>query len=157
MKAMVCTKYGPPEVLQLRELLKPVPGDHDVLVKIHATAVTSSDCYVRGMDLSMLYRFAAGIALGFNRPRQPVLGMVFAGEVEAIGRNVRLFKSGDKVFGIDRFAFGAYGEYKTMPDTGMISPAPYDMTYEEAAALPYGGTLALSFLRCQRPLYCRCC
>jgi NADPH:quinone reductase-like Zn-dependent oxidoreductase len=107
MKAMVCTKYGPPEVLQLREVEKPVPGNHDVLVKIHATAVTSSDCYIRGMNLSLLYRFAARIALGFSKPRQPILGMVFAGEVEAIGREVRLFKSGDRVFGIDRFAFGA--------------------------------------------------
>ena len=147
MKAMVCTKYGPPEVLQLREVEKPVHMDYDVLIKIHATAVTSSDCYVRGMDLSMLYRFAARIALGFSRPRQPILGMVFAGEVEAIGRNVSLFKTGDRVFGVDRFAFGAYGEYKAMPEAGVIAHMPLDATYEEAAALPYGGVLALSFLR----------
>lgn len=147
MKAMVCTKYGPPEVLQLREVEKPVPGDHEVLVRIYATAVTSSDCYVRGMALSPVYRLAARIALGFAKPRQPILGMVFAGEVELIGREVSLFKSGDRVFGIDRFAFGAYGEYKAMPETGVICAAPGNLTYEEMAALPYGGTLALAFLR----------
>ena len=147
MKAMVCTKYGPPEVLQLREVDKPVPGEHEVLIRICATAVTSSDCYVRGMDLSPVYRLAARAALGFSRPRQPILGMAFAGEVELIGREVSLFKSGDRVFGIDRFAFGAYAEYKTMPEAGMISAAPLNLTLEEAAALPYGGTLALSFLR----------
>ncbi len=147
MKAMVCTKYGPPEVLQLREVEKQVPGNHEVLVKIRAAAVTSSDCYIRGMALSLLYCFAARAALGWRKPRQAVLGMVFAGEVEMIGRDVRLFKSGDRVFGIDRFAFGAYAEYKAMPETGVIARMPLEAAYEEAAALPYGGTLALSFLR----------
>lgn len=147
MKAMVCTKYGPPDVLRLREVGKPIPGDHEVLIKIHATTVTSSDCYVRGMALSLAYRLAARIALGFTKPRQPILGMVFAGEIEAIGRDVSLFKCGDRVFGIDRFSFGAYAEYKAMPETGVIFATPGNLTYEEAAALPYGGTLALSFLR----------
>ncbi len=147
MKAIVCTKYGPPEVLQLREVEKPVPRDHEVLVKVHASSVTSSDCYVRGMTLSPVYRLAARIALGFTKPRQPILGMVFAGEIAQIGRDVTLFKSGDRVFGIDCFAFGAYSEYKTMPENGVICAAPGNLTYEEAAALPYGGTLALAFLR----------
>lgn len=147
MKAMVCTKYGPPDVLQLREVEKPVPGDHEVLVRIHATSVTSSDCYIRGMALSPVYRLAARIALGFTKPRQPILGMVFAGGIEAIGREVSMFKCGDRVFGIDRFSFGAYAEYKAMPETGVIFAAPGNLTYGEAAALPYGGTLALAFLR----------
>jgi NADPH:quinone reductase-like Zn-dependent oxidoreductase len=147
MKAIVCTKYGPPEVLQLREVEKPRPKDNEVLVKIIATAVTSSDCYVRGLNLPLLYRIAARIALGFRKPRQPILGMVFAGKVECVGRDVRLFKSGDNVFGIDRFAFGAYAEYKCIPEDGMITAAPLNATFEEAAALPYGGTLALSFLQ----------
>lgn len=110
MKAMVCTKYGPPDVLQLREVETPVPGDYEVLVRICAAAVTSSDCFVRGMNLSALYRFAARIALGFSRPRQPILGMVFAGEVESIGRNVSLFKRGDWVFGMDRYALSSRQE-----------------------------------------------
>jgi NADPH:quinone reductase-like Zn-dependent oxidoreductase len=147
MKAIICTKYGPPEVLQLREIEKPFPKDNEVLVKIHATTVTSSDCYVRGLNLPVAFRVAARIALGFKRPRQPILGMVFAGEVESVGRNVGLFKSGDRVFGFDRFAFGAYAEYKSMPEDGMIAAAPLNATYEQAAALPYGGVLALSFLR----------
>lgn len=147
MKAIVCTKYGPPEVLRLREVDKPAPKDNEILVKVNATAVTSSDCYVRGMNLPFLYRISARIALGFKKPRQPILGMVFAGIVESVGRNVRLFKSGDRVFGIDRFAFGAYAEYKCIPEDGMITVAPINLTFEEAAALPYGGTLALSFLR----------
>ena len=147
MKAIVCTKYGPPEVLQLREVEKPSPKDNEVLVKVHATTVTSSDCYVRGLNLPVAYRMAARIALGFKKPRQPILGMAFAGEVESVGRNVGLFKSGDRVFGFDRFAFGAYAEYKSMPEDGVIAAAPLNATYEQAAALPYGGTLALSFLR----------
>jgi len=138
---------GPPEVLQLKEVDKPSLRDNEVLVKVRATSATSSDCYVRGLNLPFLYRVATRIALGFKKPRQPILGMVFAGEVESIGRDVRLFKSGDRVFGIDRFAFGAYGEYKAMPEDGVIAAAPLNATYEEAAALPYGGTLALSFLR----------
>ena len=147
MKAIVCTKYGPPEVLQLREVEKPAPKDNEVLIKVDATAVTSSDCYVRGLTLTLLYRIAARIALGFRKPRQPILGMVFAGNVESVGRDVRKFISGDRVFGIDRFAFGAYAEYKCIPQDGVITAAPLNTTVEEAAALPYGGTLALSFLR----------
>jgi NADPH:quinone reductase-like Zn-dependent oxidoreductase len=147
MKAIVCTQYGPPEVLQLQEVDKPSPRDNEVLVRVRATAVTSSDCYVRGLNLPLLYRIAARLALGFRKPRQPILGMVFAGTVESVGGNVRLFKSGDRVFGIDRFAFGAYAEYKCIPEDGVIMAAPVNATVEEAAALPYGGTLALSFLR----------
>ena len=147
MKAIFCIKYGPPEVLQLKEVEKPIPRDNEILIEINATAVTSSDCYVRGLNLPFLYRTAARIALGVKKPRQPILGMVFAGKVESVGRNVRLFKSGDRVFGIDRFAFGTYAEYKCIPEEGMIAAAPLNVTVEEAAALPYGGALALSFLR----------
>jgi NADPH:quinone reductase-like Zn-dependent oxidoreductase len=147
MKAIICTKYGPPEVLQLREIEKPSVKANEVLIKICAASVTSSDCYVRGLNLPAAYRIAAKIALGFKKPRQPILGMVFAGEVESVGRNVGLFKTGDRVFGFDRFAFGAYAAYKAMPEDGVIAAVPLNLTYEQAAALPYGGTLALSFLR----------
>jgi NADPH:quinone reductase-like Zn-dependent oxidoreductase len=147
MKAIVCTKYGPPDVLQLMEADRPSPGDNEVLVRIRATAVTSSDCYVRGLNLPALYRMVARIALGFRKPRQPILGMVFAGEVEEVGGLAGLFKIGDRVFGIDRFAFGTYAEYKCMPEDGVLAMMPQNATYAEAAALPYGGTLALSFLR----------
>lgn len=147
MKAIVCTGYGPPEVLKLQEADKPSPKDREVLVKVRAAAVTSSDCYVRGLNLPFMYRIAARMALGFQKPRQPILGMAFAGEVESVGTKVRLFQRGDRVFGIDRYAFGAYAEYKCMREDGVIAAAPHNATHEEAAALPYGGTLALSFLR----------
>lgn len=146
MKAIICTKYGPPEVLQLREVDRPTPKSNEVLVKVHASAVTSSDCYVRGMNLPFLYRLAAGLVLGVGKPRQPILGMVFAGEVESIGRNATRFKRGDRVFGMDRFAFGAYAGYKTILENGMIAAMPLSASFEEAAALPYGGSLALAFL-----------
>ncbi|MHC1787803.1 MAG: NAD(P)-dependent alcohol dehydrogenase [Christensenellales bacterium] len=151
MKAIVCTKYGPPEVLQLTDLHKPVPKDREVLVRVLATAVTSSDCYVRGMDLSPLYRFAGRMALGFKKPRQPVLGMVFAGEVESLGRQAARFSVGDRVFGIDRFRFGAYAQFKSMPEDGMIALSPANLTDEATASLPYGGALALAFLRGRIP------
>jgi NADPH:quinone reductase-like Zn-dependent oxidoreductase len=150
MKAIVCTKYGPPEVLQLHEVAKPAPKDNQVLVKIFATAVTASDCIIRGFELS-IWRpmgLVMGLALGFTKPRQPIIGIVFAGEIDSIGKAVTSFKKGDQVFGWDLFpAFGAYAEYKCISENGMLAIKPANMTYEEAAAIPYGGLIALHFLR----------
>ncbi|HEX9121799.1 MAG TPA: NAD(P)-dependent alcohol dehydrogenase [Actinomycetota bacterium] len=147
MKAVVCTRYGPPEVLQLRELEKPAPKPDEVRIKIHATAVTSSDCIIRSFNLPASMWIPARLVLGITRPRRPVLGMVLAGEVEATGNGVGSFREGDQVFGFDRFGFGAYAEYKCMPEDGVLAPKPSDLSYEEAAAIPYGGLLALYFLR----------
>ncbi|HEY4888448.1 MAG TPA: NAD(P)-dependent alcohol dehydrogenase [Candidatus Dormibacteraeota bacterium] len=147
MKAVVCTAYGPPEVLQIRELDKPVPKHGQVLIRIHATAVTSSDCIVRAFNLHGPMAVAGRLVLGITKPRKAVLGMVLAGEIETAGKDVRAFKEGDQVFGFDRFAFGTYAEYKCMAASGLLALKPSNLGYEEAAAIPYGGLLALHFLR----------
>jgi len=149
MKAIVCTKYGPPEVLQLKEVEKPTPKNDEVRIKIFATAVTASDCIVRGFNIP-LWRpmgLLMGLALGFTKPRQPILGMVFTGEVESAGKDVKSFTKGDQVFGWDIAAFGAYAEYKCMPENGMLAIKPTNVNYEEVAAVPFGGLMALHFLK----------
>jgi len=149
MKAIVCTKYGPPEVLQLKEVEKPTPKNDEVRIKIFATAVTASDCIVRGFNIPLWHPMGLlmGLALGFTKPRQPILGMVFAGEVESAGKDVKSFTKGDQIFGWDISAFGAYAEYKCMPENGMLAIKPTNVNYEEAAAVPFGGLLALHFLK----------
>jgi len=150
MKAIVCTKYGPPEVLQLREVEKPAPGKNEICIKIFATAVTASDCIVRGFKLPVWHPMGLmmGIVVGFKKPRQPILGIALAGEVESASSDVKSFKKGDRVFGWDLFpAFGAYAEYKCIPEKGMLAIMPANITFEEAAAIPYGGLLALHYLK----------
>jgi len=147
MRAIVCTKYGPPDVLRLAEVDKPTPRDREVLVKIHATTVTSSDCIVRGFKLPISMWIPARIALGLRRPRNPILGMELAGEIEAIGKRVRRFKVGDRVFAFTgRGGFGAYAEYTCLPEDGLVAVMPADVTYEEAAPTTFA-SLALHFLR----------
>jgi NADPH:quinone reductase-like Zn-dependent oxidoreductase len=147
MKAIVCTKYGPPEVLQLKEMENPTPKNNEVLIKIFATAVTASDCIVRGFKVPVIFWIPMALAVGFPKPRQPILGMVLAGEVESVGKDVKSFKKGDQVFGFDRFVFGTYAEYKCMPEKGMLAIKPANLNYEEAAALPYGGLIAMHYLK----------
>ena len=149
MKAIVCTKYGPPDVLQLKEVEKPIPKNKEVLINIFATAVTASDCIIRGFKLPVWQPMGLlmGLALGFTKPRQSILGMVFAGEVESVGKDVKSFAKGDPVFGWDRFAFGTYAEYKCMPEDGILAIKPNNVNDEEAAAVPFGGLLALHYLK----------
>ncbi|MDO8725398.1 MAG: NAD(P)-dependent alcohol dehydrogenase [Candidatus Methanoperedens sp.] len=154
MKAIVCTKYGPPEVLQLKEVEKPTPRDNEVLVKIHAAAVTVSDCIVRSGKVNLLLWIPMRIFVGFRRPRKPILGFELAGEIEAIGKDVKRFKEGDQIFAFTGKNFGAYAEYTCLPEDGSCMPAdslmalkPSNETYAEAAAVPSRGTLALYFLR----------
>ncbi len=116
-------------------------------IRILATAVTSSDCYVRGLRLSPAYRLMARLALGWNAPRQPVLGMVLSGEVDSVGPDARSFEVGDRVFGFNRHRFGTYAQYVCWPEDGLLATRPANLTDEEAAAIPYGGLLALHFLR----------
>jgi NADPH:quinone reductase-like Zn-dependent oxidoreductase len=147
MKAIICTKYGLPDVLQLKELEKPTPKNNEVLIKIFATAVTASDCIVRGFKVPIPFWIPMALAVGFPKPRQPILGIVFAGEVESAGKDVKRFTKGDQVFGWDISSFGAYAEYKCIPEKGMLAIKPANLNYEEAAAVPYGGLIALHFLR----------
>ena len=147
MKAVVCTRYGPPEVLRVEELATPVPRKNEVRIRILATAVTSSDCYVRGLNLSPAYRLMGRLALGWSAPRQPVLGMVLSGEVDAVGPDARSFAVGQPVFGFNRHRFGAYAQYVCWPEDGFLATRPANLTDEEAAAIPYGGLLALCRLR----------
>ena len=147
MKAVVCTRYGPPEVLRVREVATPVPRENEVRIRIRATTVTSSDCYVRGLTLSPAYRLMARIALGWSAPRQPVLGMIASGEVDAVGPDARAFDVGQPVFGFDRHRFGTHAECVCWPQDGLLATRPANLTDEEAAAIPYGGLLALHFLR----------
>ncbi|HEY3273891.1 MAG TPA: NAD(P)-dependent alcohol dehydrogenase [Methanocella sp.] len=147
MSAEVCTRYGPPEVLQPAEIEKPVPRDNEVCVRIYATAVTASDCIVRSGKVDVRLWLPMRLALGFGKPRNPVLGMVLAGEVESVGTRVGSFKKGDRVFGMNRFVFGTYAEYKCEPENGVIALKPSNLTFEETAAIPFGGLLALHFLK----------
>ena len=147
MRAVVCTKYGPPEVLQLKDVPKPMPRNNEVCIKIFATAVTASDCIVRAFIVPLRLKLPMGAVLGFKKPRNPILGLVLAGEVDSVGRDVTQFKPGSQVYGFTAFRFGAYAEYKCLPEKAILAPKPSNLTYEEAAAIPYGGLLALYFLK----------
>jgi NADPH:quinone reductase-like Zn-dependent oxidoreductase len=147
MRAVVCTRYGPPEVLQLRDVPKPTPRSSEVCIKIFATSVTASDCIVRAFNIPRRLKLPMGAVLGFRRPRNPILGLVLAGEVESVGRDATKFKPGDQVYAFTAFRFGAYAEYKCLPETAIVALKPSNASHEEAAAIPYGGLLALHFLK----------
>ncbi len=142
MKAIVCTKYGPPEVLQLQEVEKPVPKDNEVLIKVHAATATTA-----GLSGRAGKPYFARFVTGLTKPKKNVLGMELAGEIEAVGKDVGLFKEGDQVFGMTGIALGAHAEFKCMPQDGALVMQPSNMTYEESVAVVEGGLTALNFLR----------
>ena len=147
MKAIVCTRYGPPEVLQLREVDKPAPKPGEVLVRVHATTVTAGDSEIRRFQMPLRLWLVARLGLGILRPRKGILGQEMAGEVESVGTGVTLFRKGDRVFARTGFAFGAYAEYVALPANGVIAGMPSNMSYEEAACVPMGGLEALHYLK----------
>ena len=147
MKAIVYERYGPPEVLQLKEVEKPAPKDNEVLIKIRATTVTSGDWRVRSLNVPAGFGLIIRLVFGVSRPKQPILGSELAGVVESVGKDVGKFKVGDPVFAFSDAAMGCYAEYKCMPENGAVALKPSNLTYEEAAALSFGGTTALSFLK----------
>jgi len=147
MKAVVCTKYGPPEVLQVEEIEKPFPKDNEVLVKVYATTVTAADFRVRSFAVPASFWILARLVVGLRKPRKSILGMELSGEIESIGKDVKLFKKGDKVFAATLQTFGAYTEYKCLPEDGPIALKPTNTTYEEAAAIPIGARTAFHYLK----------
>ncbi|HAF43988.1 MAG TPA: NAD(P)-dependent alcohol dehydrogenase [Gallionellaceae bacterium] len=153
MKAVICTRYGPPDVLRLAEVEKPIPQSNEVLIKIHATTVHIGDTKIRGFRpgmgfaLDLLVKPFMWIAVGFTGPRRKILGMELSGEIEAVGKDVSRFKHGDQVFGATEMRFGAYAEYICLPEEWALAIKPANMTHEEAAAVPNGATTALLILR----------
>jgi NADPH:quinone reductase-like Zn-dependent oxidoreductase len=149
MKAILHTKFGPPDELQLKEIEKPVPKDNEVLIKIHATTVTSTDCNVRNFTfVPKVFQIPARLFMfGVFRPRINILGIDLAGEIETVGKDVRQFKEGDQVFGSPGITFGAHAEYTCVPEDGVLTIKPDNMTWEEAAAVYLGGSTALFYVR----------
>jgi NADPH:quinone reductase-like Zn-dependent oxidoreductase len=147
MKAIVYTEYGSADVLHLQEVKKPAPRDNEVLIKVHATSVTAGDCNARGfVFVPPGFGSMARLAYGLRKPRQPILGMELAGEIIEVGKDVRLFKQGDQVFGISQ-KYGAYAEYTCMAEDARLVLKPANLTCAEAASIPFGATTALYFLR----------
>jgi NADPH:quinone reductase-like Zn-dependent oxidoreductase len=155
MKAIVYTEYGDPHVLRLTEVEKPYPKDNEVLIKVHAVSVNFGDIIARNFknvsprefNMPFLFWILARFSFGLNKPKKTILGNSFAGEVEMIGKAVKLFKEGDAVFACTKEKMGAYAEYLCMPENGILSLKPSNMTYEEASAIPYGASMALNLLK----------
>lgn len=150
MKAIVCTEFGPPEVLQVQEIDKPIPKNNEVLIRIFTTTVHRGDTRMRSLDIPgpAWQRFLARVMLGIRKPRNPILGMELAGKIETVGDDVTNFKPGDEVFASTLWSgFGAYAEYKCMAETGVLAMKPSNLTFEEATVIPSGGITTLGIVK----------
>jgi NADPH:quinone reductase-like Zn-dependent oxidoreductase len=147
MKAIVYERYGAPDVLELKEIPKPTPKEDEVLIKVHATTVTSGDWRARTLEAPKGFGLMTRLVFGVSKPRNPILGMEFAGEIESIGKAVSKFRVNDQVFADGGFGMGCYVEYKCLRQDAALAHKPANLSYEEAAAIPFGGTTALIFLR----------
>ena len=155
MKAIVNTEYGSPDVLHLKEVEKPAPKDNEILIRVHATSVNYGDLVARNFrgisprkfNMPLLFWLLAKISFGLRKPKITILGSELAGEIEAVGKDVKRFKKGDRVFGYPGQTFGAYAEYLCMPEDGCVAIKPANMSYEEAAVVSYGAIMALTLLR----------
>jgi NADPH:quinone reductase-like Zn-dependent oxidoreductase len=149
VKAIVCPKYGPPEVLRIEDVAKPVPTNDEVCIRVQATAVTASDIFIRGSDIPLRFGIPMRLMIGITRPRRSIIGLVLAGEVASAGRHAKRFAPGDQVYGLTGFDLGAYAEYKCMKETdsthGCLALKPANLTYEESTVAAYGGLLALQY------------
>jgi NADPH:quinone reductase-like Zn-dependent oxidoreductase len=147
MKVAAYERYGPPDVVQLIEVEKPTPKVGEVLIRVRATTVSSGDWRVRSLDVPAGFKLLSRLFLGYSKPRQPILGTELAGTIEAVGAGVKKFKVGDDVFAFSGVRMGCHAEYKCMPEDGRVVPKPKNLSYDEAAALSFGGTTALSYFR----------
>ncbi|HVN57254.1 MAG TPA: NAD(P)-dependent alcohol dehydrogenase [Bacteroidales bacterium] len=150
MKAFLCTKYGPPEVLKPAEVEKPIPKDDEVLIRIYSAAVTASDIYIRSGKVAWNLMVPFRIMMGITRPRKQVIGEVLSGEIEATGKSIKRFRPGDRIYGLTGFSLGAYAEYKCMKENdstnGCIAMKPGNISFDEATMAAYGGLLAFQFM-----------
>ncbi len=147
MKAAICTAYGPPEVLIIKEVTKPVPKDDEILVKIMSASVNSGDARIRGLRAPGIFPLVMRILFGFTKPRNPILGLMFSGVVEEVGKDVTAFKPGDEIFGSTGTRMGAHAEFATVKAEGVLAKKPEKASFEEAAALVFGGMTAIYFLK----------
>src|SRR5437762_10839232 len=150
MKAAICTRYGPPEVLQIRDVETPVAGKSDVLIRIRATSVTASDCFIRSAipTARLAMRIMARLVIGITKPRRPIQGAVLAREIEATGTHVSRFRVGDRVWAFTLLRVGCYAQRTCLPAKfRLLTLAPSNLTFDEAAAIPYGGLLASGVLK----------
>ncbi|GIP21133.1 NAD(P)-dependent alcohol dehydrogenase [Paenibacillus sp. J22TS3] len=147
MRAMICTAYGSSDVLQLREVEKPVPRDKEVRIRVHKSTVTAGDIRIRAFQSPLLFWVPMRLVLGIRKPRQPILGAELAGEVESVGKDVKRFKKGDRVFALTGMRLGGHAEYTCLHEDARMAVIPANVSYEQAASLLFGGTTALYFLR----------
>lgn len=147
MKAVVCTKYGPPTVLRLKEIEKPIPKDHEILVRVHATTVSAADYRVRSFNVPTTFWLPAKMALGFRKPRKSILGMEISGRVEAVGKCVKTFNKGDDIFAATLQSFGGYAEYICLAEDSVVATKPTALDYRAAAAIPIGARTAWHYLK----------